>query len=190
MGRSESHQVAEQGMHQSAEDQARAGASFTAANKSLGDYSKNLDSFMRFGRQTYGANGEYMRDQNTIANTTAAAGSNAIAGRIANNAMRTGANTAGMASTVAEAQRAGERDMTSQLAGADADRLSKLTALNQYGVQASALPAGIQASMYGTGSSGSAAQLNPASSAAKTPGFMDEYMQALVSGASKAASAV
>jgi hypothetical protein len=188
MGRTESKQVVNQGTEQSAADQKRAGQSYQATNKTLQDYSKNLDSFMRFGRQTYGADGEYMRDQNTLATGAAAAGANKVAGTIAQNAMRTGANTAGYASTVAEAQREGSRDLTQQLATADASRLQQLTAVNQYGVQASALPATVQASLYGTGTSGSASQLSTAGDAAKTPGFWDTFAPALAGAAGTAAA--
>jgi len=46
-----------------------------------------------------------MRDANTLANTTAAAGQTNLTGNLALNALRTGQNTAGYAGTVAESQR-------------------------------------------------------------------------------------
>jgi hypothetical protein len=188
MGRSESKKVVNQGMAQSATDQSNAQAALGKANSNLAKYSSNLDSFMRLGRKTYGANGEYMRDASTVANTTAAAGATSLKGDLALNAQRAGENTAGYADTVAESKRQSERDLTSGLVGADADRLKQLTAINQYGVQASALPAEIQAGLYGTSTSGSAGQLNPAANAAKTPGFFDTFLPALVGGAGAAAA--
>jgi hypothetical protein len=182
-GRSQSTQVANQGMQQSSQDQANAQAALGATNTALGQYNNQLKGFLRFGRQTYGANGEFMRDSNTLANTTAAAGANNLKGNLALNAMRTGENTSNYAGTVAESQRQSSKDLTNQLATADQNRLSQLTAVNQYGVQASALPAQVQAGLYGTSTSGSAEQLNPAASAAKTPGFFDEFGNALIGAA-------
>jgi hypothetical protein len=80
------------------------------------------------------------------------------------------------------------RDLTDRLAGADADRLSRLTAINQYGVQASAVPAEVQASLYGTGTGGSGSQLSTAADAAKTPSFWDQFLPAIAGGAGAAAA--
>jgi hypothetical protein len=186
-GRSESKQVVNQGTAQSAQDQQAAQSSLAAANKSITGYNQNLDDFMKFGRRTYSPTGEFMRDANTLATTTAAAGSNKIAGDTALNAMRTGENTANAAPALAESTRSASRDLTSQLAGADTTRLQDLTNINQFGVQASALPAQVQASLYGTGTSGSGSQLSTAGDAAKTPGFFDTFLPALVGGAATAA---
>lgn len=183
MGRSEQKKVVEQGTAQSAQDQNNAQATLSATNKSLGDYSGKLDSFMKFGRQIYGKNGEFAQDQNTIANTTAAAGTNKIAGDTALNAMRTGENTANAAPALAESTRAASRDLTSQLAGADATRLQQLTGINQYGVQASALPAQVRAGLYGTSIGGASGNLGPAASSANQPGFLDQLTGQLISAA-------
>lgn len=180
--RNTSKKVANQGMAQSAQDQQNAQKALSSTNSELTNYKSNLDNFMKFGRQTYGENGEFMRDQNTIANTTAAAGTNKIGGDLALNAMRTGENTGNYANTLAESTRGASRDLTSQLAGADATRLQNLTNINQYGVQASALPAQVQASLYGTGSGGASSNLNPAADAAKTPGFLDQLTGQLIQG--------
>jgi hypothetical protein len=188
MGRTESKQAAQQGMAQSAQDQANAQADRAATNKSLGDYKTSLNNFMNFGRKTFGANGEYMRDQNTLANTTAAAGQTNLTGNLALNAMRTGENTAGYAGTAAESQRQSSKDLTNQLATADSDRLKQLTGVEQFGVQASSLPASVQAGLYGTSSGGSGNQLGSAANAAKTPGFWDTFAPALAQGAGTAAA--
>jgi hypothetical protein len=143
---------------------------------------------MRFGRKTYGADSEFMRDQNTLANTTAAAGTSGVAGNLALNALRTGENTSGYAPTVAESARQSSRGLTDRLAGADADRLSRLTAINQHDVQASALQAEVQASLYGTATGGAGSQLSTAADAAKTPSFWDQFLPAIAGGAGAAAA--
>lgn len=172
--RSTSSKIANQGIANSQQDQGNATTALGATNTALSKYSSNLDSFMKFGRSTYGANGEFMKDQNTLANTTAAAGETNLKGNLALNALKTGANTAGYADTAAESQREGEKAVTDQLATADSSRLSQLTAVNQYGVQASALPAEVSAGLYGTSLSGSNAALGGAGSAsASAPSFAD-----------------
>lgn len=190
MGRSESKQISKESEANAQLDQSNAQGALASTNKSLQDYSSNLKNFMDFGRSTYGANGEFMKDQNVLGTTTAAAGSNAIKGSLALNAMRTGANPAGYAGTVAQSQRDADKDLTSQLAGADASRLDKLTAINQYGVQASSLPASIQAGLYGTSLGGGNSAMGTAASASEaSPGFFDVFGKDLAAGAGAAAGA-
>lgn len=174
MGRSQSSNVEKQATGNSAEDQARAGAAFKSTVNSINNYSGNLDKFMKFGRATYGDNGEFMRDQNTIATGAAKAGANKVGADLATNAMRTGANTANYAPAVATAQRDASQDLTQTLASADADRLSKLTAINQYGVQASSLPSQVYSSLYGPSVGGSNTALGVGeSAAANSPSMLD-----------------
>lgn len=174
LDRSTSGKIANQSIANSQQDQSNATSALGATNTALGTYSNNLNNFMKFGRSTYGANGTFMKDENTLANTTAAAGETNLKGNLALNALKTGANTAGYADTAAESQREGEQAVTSQLAGADASRLQQLTAVNQYGVQASALPAEVQAGIYGTSVGGANSALGVASSAsAADPSFAD-----------------
>ena len=172
--RSTSGKIANQSIANSSADQANAETALGSTNTALTNYSNKLNNFMKFGRSTYGANGTFMKDENTLANTTAAAGETNLKGNLALNALKTGANTAGYADTAAESQREGEEAVTNQLATADASRLQQLTAVNQYGVQASALPAEVQAGLYGTSIGGANSALGVASSAsAADPSFAD-----------------
>jgi len=186
--RGTSKAVANQQMQQSAQDQAAATSALSSTNADLASYTKNLNNFMKFGRDTYGTNGEFMRDQNTLANTTAAAGGNAIKGNLALNAMRTGENTSGYAGTVKEAQQENEQNLTNELASADSQRLANLTNLEQFGVQASALPAQIQQGIYGSSIGGATGAGGNAANAAKTPGFWDTFLPAVVGAAGTAAA--
>lgn len=189
LDRGTSKAVAQQGMQQSQEDQNNASAALTATNADLGTYSTNLKNYMNFGRKTYGANGEFMRDQNTLATTTAAAGASALKGNLALNAMRTGENTSGYGGTVAATQQENDQNLTTQLAGADAQRLSQLNAVEQYGVSASALPAEIEQGIYGTSTSGASSNLSPAATAAAQPSGWDVFGADLASGVGAAAGA-
>lgn len=188
--RGDSKATSAQGRLQSAEDQANARAALAKTNSALSDYDSNLKNFMKFGRQTYGENGDYMRDQNTLANTTAAAGTTSLKGNLALNAMRTGENTSGYADTAAESQRSSSRDLTTQLAGADSDRLSKLTAIEAEGLDESKFPATVQAGLYGSALGGTTGNLSASASAAQTPGFWDVFAPALASGAGAAAAGI
>ena len=184
MGRSQSAKISQQSENNANQNQGNAQNAIAAANASLGDYSSNLNRFMNFGRSTYGQGGEYAADQNAIANTTASAGAKSVAGDLALNKLRTGQNTASYAPAIATAKSNAEQGVTSQLANADASRLDKLTALNQYGVQASSLPASIQAGLYGTSLGGSNAAMGTAANAsAASPGFFDVFGQDLASAA-------
>lgn len=190
LGRSQSAQISKQSEANSAQNQKNAQTAFDSTNSTIKDYSNTLGNFMKFGRSTYGANGEYMRDQNTLATGAAKAGADKVGGTLATNAMRTGDNTANYASAVEKGQRDASQDLTQTLAGADADRLSKLTAINQYGVQASALPAQIQAGLYGTSLGGANAAMGTAASASEaSPGFFDVFGKDLASGVGAAAGA-
>jgi hypothetical protein len=178
MSRSTSAQIAQQGIANSQQDQANAQGALSATNSALNDYSSNLSQFMNYGRQTYGQGGEFAADQDTIAAGAAAAGTKAIGGDLALNAMRTGANTASYAPTVASATNQAEQTEEGQLASADATRLQNLTNVNQFGVTASALPAQVQAQLYGTSLGGSNSALGVASGASSaSPSLTDELAQ-------------
>lgn len=186
MGRTESKQVVDQGTSQSAQDHATGQQAVANTNAAVGDYNKNLQNFMRFGRSAYGANGEYSSTLNTKANESAAASGRATEGDLALHKLRTGENSGGYGAAVAESRRGTARDMTQSLAANDQDRLNKMTAIEQYGVQASQYPASVYQGIYGTATGGSGSQLSSAANAAKTPGFWDTFAPALAQGAGMA----
>ncbi len=188
MGRTESKQAFQQSSAQSAENQANSRAALGSTNEAVGDYTKRANRFTDFGRRVYGAGGEYARTQNTLGTTAAAAGNKAMEGNLAMRALRTGENTGGYASALGEEQREASRDLTKTLAGADADRLNKLTAIEQQGVEAAKFPAGVYGSLYGTSVGGANNAMGNATSAAKTPGFWDVFAPALAGAAGTAAA--
>jgi hypothetical protein len=178
--------IAQQGIDTSKQNQQNAQTSFNNTNKTLSDYSSNLNQFLDYGRSTYGKSGEFAADQNTLSTGAAAAGTKSVAGDLAMNKLRTGANSASYAPTLATAKSNAEQNLTQQLAGADASRLGQLTAINQYGVSASALPAQIQAQLYGTSLSGANSALGVGQSAsAADQSFGDVFGQSLASSLGK-----
>lgn len=189
MGRSESKQAFQQSQATAAQDQANAQAALGQTNAAVTNYNNNLKNFMRFGRSTYGANGEFAKTTNAQATQAAAAGSRAMEGDLALNRMRTGENTAAYASAVGEERRKASQDMTNTEVNANADRLNKLASIEQTGLQASQFPVGVYQSLYGQGVSGANGQQASATDAAKTPGFWDQMAGSLVQGAATVGAA-
>lgn len=181
MGRSESKQVTQQSLDTSKNFQNQANQSFAATQGAIGDYQNRLNNFL--ARNPYTPGGEFQRNQNLINASTAEAGNAAMKNTLDLASQRSGENTAGFASNVAEAQRQTSRDLADQMAKADQARVDKETGIQQFGVQASALPADMQAKLYGTGAGEAVGALNPAANAAKTPGFWDEFAPALAGAA-------
>ena len=190
MTRDQSSQAFNAGMKNQAQDQQNAQISFQNAGNSVSQFNKNLQDYMTGLKSTYGSGGEFMKDQNTIANTTAKAASDKIGGDLALNRMRTGENTAGYAGTLAEATRAGSRDLTDRMATADATRLGTLNQGGQFGVDASKFPASVYESMYGTSLGGSTGSLDAAQrAAAANSSFGDMLLPSLIGAGGELGSA-
>jgi hypothetical protein len=163
------------------QDQNQATTSAAAVNSNLQNYDRNLQQYLNQGRQTYGTAGDYMKSMNSIGNTVASAGAKTLGTNLALNKMRTGENTAGYAGTVAETGRETGRDLTGFLADANANRMQQLNNVNQFGVSASALPAQIQAQIYGS-------SLGNATQNAQMPSGWDMFMNDAIGAAGTAAS--
>lgn len=181
MGRSESKQVVNAGLANSATDQANASAAYTGTNAAIGDYKNRLNTFIN--ANPYKAGGEFAQDQNQISASAADTGANAVRDNIERSDMISGENTGGHANTVAEAQRQATRDQATQMAQSDSTRIAGKSAYDKAGLDASALPADLQARLYGTAIGGANSALNTAGDAAKTPSGWDLFGPAIISGA-------
>lgn len=189
MGRSESKQVVQQSTAQSAQDQANSQAALAKTNAATDSFNTNLNNFMRFGRKTYGTDGDYMKTQNTLGTTVAAGGAKGLEGDLALNAQRTGDNTSNYAAADAESRRQQQRDLTTFLAQANQNRLGQLTDIEKTGLDQSKFPAGVYGSLYGTGTGAANSAMGNAASAAKTPGFWDTFLPALAGAGGQVAGA-
>jgi hypothetical protein len=178
--RSQAKATNKQALGDASQDQSNAQGALSATNTALGQYSSNLSNYMTGANKTFGANGDMMNTENTLANSTAAAGTGALKGNLALNATRTGANTANYANTVAQSQRQSGQAVTNQLAQANLSRLQQLNQAQQFGVQASAVPAQIQAGIYGSSTSGANGALGSAAQSAQVPGFVDSLTTSLI----------
>lgn len=171
MSRGDSKKVTNAGLANSATDMAHGAAAFTGATKAIGDYTDRLNEFR--AANPYKEGGEFAQDQSQIAASAADTSSSAIKDKLARDAITSGENTGGYANNVAEAQRAATRDQAVHMAGADATRIGAKSAYDKAGLDASALPADLQARLYGTSISGANGALGVAGDSAKVPSFMD-----------------
>ncbi|HEV7523013.1 MAG TPA: hypothetical protein VGP89_18065 [Candidatus Angelobacter sp.] len=178
MSRGDSKKVVNAGLANSATDQANASSAFAGTNKAVGDYSNRLNTFIN--ANPYKAGGEFAQDQSQIAASAADTSSSAIKDKLARDAQTSGENTGGYANNVAEAQRQATRDQATHMAGADATRISAKSAYDKAGLDASALPADLQARLYGTSIQGRNGALGTAGDSAKQPSFLDSLMPALI----------
>jgi hypothetical protein len=185
MGRSESSAAFKQSSAQSTQDQNNAQAAFGATNAGLADYSNRLNAYS--AANPYKAGGEYDQTIKGGASTASQAGQAGLKADVQNNAIKTGENTAGNASTLAEAHRQASRDLNSFNSQAEADRIGKNSAYQAGVVGMSSVPADMQSRLYGTGVGGATAAGSNASNAARQPGFWETFLPALAGGAGAAA---
>jgi hypothetical protein len=180
MSRGDSKKVTNAGLANSAADQANAAASLAAANKNIGDYSNRLNTFIN--ANPYKEGGEFQQDQSQISASAADTGASALRDNLARTAQTSGENTGGYANNAAEAQRQATRDQATQMAESNQARIGAKSAYDKAGLDASALPADLQARLYGTAIGGANGALGTAGEAAKTPGFLDSLLPSLISG--------
>lgn len=178
--RAQSKQVANQGMTQSGISQGQATQAFNAGMSSAADYQNQVKNYR--ANNPYGIGGQFDQDQRTINADTSNAGTASLKAGMAQNAKNTGQNAASYAPALAEAQRSASRDLATAQSKADQQRIASGAAYDAQGIQMAGLAPDLYSRLYGTGESGTAANLNPAASAAKTPGFMDTLVPALISG--------
>jgi hypothetical protein len=181
MGRSESSAAFKQSSGQSAQDQNNAQSAFGATNTGLADYSSRLNAYA--ANNPYNAGGEYDRTVKGGASTASQAGQAGLKADVQSNTTKTNENTAGNATTLAEAHRQATRDLNSFDSQAEADRIGKNSAYQAGVVGMSSLPADISSRLYGTGVSGATGAGSNAANAAKTPSFWDTFLPGLAGAA-------
>lgn len=186
MSRGQSTEAFNASMAAQKQQQAQAGAALDSANQGLDDYRQNVHKFIE--SNPYGEGGPYQRDTNTRIGTVADASQNALAGQLADQKQRTGENSAGVATTMAESKRRGSREAMDAMAQADADRASKDTAYKAEGAQLLQFSPEVNARIYGTATGGQASSLGTATEAAKTKSFWEQFGSDLVRGAAAGAA--
>ncbi|PYP89410.1 MAG: hypothetical protein DMG65_13685 [Candidatus Angelobacter sp. Gp1-AA117] len=188
MGRSESKQAYNDSRAAQQQMAAQAQQGLDKTNAAMADYNNKLNDFMNFGRNMYAPGGEYDRENTLLGTSVSSGGAESSADQLSDYDKRTGGmNAAQTGAAAEEIARSNQRALTQFLAGAADDRMNKQTAIEQYGVGASALPADVYGRIYGTATGGREGALGNETKAAQTPGFWDTFLPALIGGAGAAA---
>lgn len=157
---------------------------FGQAQNDIGNYQNQLAQFV--SGNPYAAGGEYDRTINQGLTNVSDAGSNSLKGALQSQALRTGQNSAADAATAASAAEQNTRDLAGNLAAAQQQRIGDEAAYNQSALQASALPAEMQNSLYGTSGNLANSALASETEAAKTPSFWDQVGSSIAGGPGRA----
>jgi len=184
MGRSESKQVTQQQMQQSAQNQANAQTALGGENQAIGDFRKSITDFGNWNWNEFQPGGEFMKDATTLATSANSGGKNSFEDYMSGLATRTGSGTTPqMISAAEENDREGRRKLQDKLLAADQQRIAALghgleTVMGAEGSIPGMYGSQYSASLGGAGSAGA-----NAANAARTPGFWDSFLPALAGGA-------
>ena len=188
MGRSESKQVTQQQMQQSAQNQANAQTALGGENQAIGDFRKSINDFGNWNWNEFQPGGEFIKDATTLATSANSGGKNSFEDYMSGLATRTGSGTTPqMISAAEENDREGRRKLQDKLLAADQQRIAALghgleTVMGAEGSIPGMYGSQYSASLGGAGSAGA-----NAANAARTPGFWDSFLPALAGGAGAAA---
>lgn len=189
MGRSESKQAYNDSRAAQQQMAAQAGQALEKTGAAMASFDNNLQNFLNLGRSNYTPGGEYDRENTLLGASVASGGAESSADQLNNFDKRTGnMNSAQTAAAAEEIARSNQRGLTDFMSSADKDRMDRQMAVEQYGVQASELPAEIYSRLYGIATGGRSGALSNETSAAQTPGFWDSFLPALVSGGTTVAA--
>jgi hypothetical protein len=172
MSRGQSNQAFNTASNENATDFGNAQSAYGSTEDAIDNYNNQLAKFVSGNPYTPG--GEYDQTINTGLANTSDAGANSLAGALQSQARRTGQNSAADAATAATAAQQNTRNLASQLASAQQQRISNEAGYNQAALGASATPIGANQSLYGTSLNAANGVLGDEAQAAKTPSFWDE----------------
>lgn len=171
MSRSQQTQVLNTATKNAGTDQSNAQSSYGATQGDINDYKDSLAKFVSSNPYTKG--GEYDQTINTGLSNTSDAGSTSLAGNLQSQALRTGQNSGADAATAAEYARQNQRQLTTDQATAEQNRIAGDTGYKQAGLSAATEPISAESNLYGQSTGAANTALNTAESAAQTPSFWD-----------------
>jgi hypothetical protein len=172
MSRGQSTQAFNSASNENATDFGDAQSAFGTTQNAIGNYNNQLAKFV--SGNPYSRGGEYDQAIHAGLANTSDAGANSLAGALQSQARRTGQNSAANAATAAAATQQNTRNLASQLASAQQQRIASEAGYNQAALGASAVPISANQSLYGSSLNAANSALGDESQAAKTPGFWDE----------------
>lgn len=180
MSRGQSTQAFNTASDQNKTDFSNAQSAFGDTENSIGNYNNQLAKFVSGNPYTPG--GEYDQTINTGLANVSDAGANSLKGALAETALRTGQNSASNAATAASAAQQNTRDLSSNLATAQQQRIAGETGYNQQALSATATPISANQALYGTSTGAGNSALSTEEGAAKTPSFWDEVGEGVAGG--------
>ena len=172
MSRGQSTQTFNTASSQNATNFGNAQSALGSAQSDIGNYQNQLAQFV--SGNPYVQGGEYDQTINQGLTNVSDAGSNSLQGALQSQALRTGQNSAANAATASAAAQQNTRNLSGNLASAQQQRISSEAAYNQAALGAAAVPAQIEAGLYGTASSAGNQELGTQAGAAQTPSFWDQ----------------
>lgn len=180
MSRGQQNQVFSTASGQNAQSFQNAQNAFGQAQSGVQNYRNNLAKFV--SGNPYVQGGEYDQTINAgLANASDAA-ANSLNGALEAEARRTGQNSAADAATASSMAQADERNLSSQLARAQQQRISDEAGYNEQALRASAVPEQMEAGLFGQAGGQANQQLGSEEQAARQPSFWDQVGNAFASG--------
>jgi hypothetical protein len=165
MSRSQSGDIANQAQANSTADQTNAQSAETAEAADVNNYQAQLSKYA--AENPYTAGGEYQTSQNQTLAGNADAGSAALNNQLQTQAKRTGQNATAANATAAEVARANQRELGTQEASANQQRIGDQSTYNASALQDQATAAALQQGLYSTSIGAGDNSLNTATQASK-----------------------
>ena len=157
--------------------------SYANAQNDVGDYQDQLAKYA--SSNPYVQGGQFQTSQNQVLANTADAGARAAGERLQGQALRTGQNSAGDVAATEQMEQQGTRDLSSEEAKANQQRIGAGAAYNKGILSATAVPAQMETSLSGQQAGAAGGALNTQQKAAETPSWWDQFGDAAASGLGK-----
>lgn len=186
MSRQQSTQTYNTASSQNATNFGNAQSAFGQTQNDIGDYKNQLAKYV--SSNPYAQGGQYDATINPQLANTSDAGANSLAGALQSQAKRTGQNSAAALATANSGAQANTRQLSSDLASAQQSRINSDAGYNETALNATAVPAQQESSLYGTSGSQANQELGTEEDAAKTPSFWDEVGGGIAGGLGKGLS--
>lgn len=157
---------------------------FGAAQNDIGNFQNQLSQFVSGNPYTQG--GEFDQTINPALTNLSDAGADSLEGALQAQARRTGQNSAADAATAASAAEQNTRNLSSDLAQAQQQRIAGEAGYNRDALQASAEPEEMEAGLFGASGNQGNRELETEEGAARTPSFWDQLGGSVANAAGKA----
>ncbi|HEV2992116.1 MAG TPA: hypothetical protein VG759_27010 [Candidatus Angelobacter sp.] len=186
MGRSESKDAYNTSKQNSQQDQANAQVALGNENKAITKYDDSITNYDNLMHSEFDPGGDFDKAETNLATSVTAGGKNSLQDYFSDVGTKTGTGTTPqMVAATEEAARQGERDTGNFLNQALLARIGALGHGAETVMQARGAIPGMYGGQYATSLGGANAAMGNATEAAKTSGFWDTFLPALVGGAAQ-----